>query len=44
VLFRSQEGNDARVVGSLLDFKFAPNDYEGLLKTLVGSVSCCEGS
>ena len=34
VLFRSQEGNDARVVGSILDFVFAPEDYQALFKTL----------
>jgi mannitol 2-dehydrogenase len=34
VLFRSQEGNDARVVGSILDFVFAPEDYQTLFRTL----------
>ena len=34
VLFRSQEGNDARVVGSIFDFVFAPEDYSVLFATL----------
>jgi len=34
VLFRSQKGNDARVVGSILDFVYAPDDYQALYNTL----------
>ncbi len=34
VLFRSQVGNDARVVGSIFDFVFAPEDYNALFATL----------
>lgn len=38
VLFRSQEGNDARVVGSIFDFVFAPDDYAQLFDTLFDTV------
>jgi hypothetical protein len=38
VLFRSQEGNDARVVGAIMDFVFAPDDYPRLLSTLADPV------
>lgn len=35
VLFRSQKGNDARIVGSIFDFVFAPDDYQALFSTLL---------
>ncbi len=38
VLFRSQEGNDARIVGSIFDFVFAPDDYAHLFTTLFDPV------
>lgn len=38
VLFRSQEGNDARVVGSILDFVFGPEDYNRLIETISSKV------
>jgi mannitol-1-phosphate/altronate dehydrogenase len=38
VLFRSQEGNDARVVGAIMDFVFAPDDYAHLYHTLAEPV------
>lgn len=40
VLFRSQEGNDARIVGSIFDFVFAPDDYAALFSTLFDPVGC----